>query len=175
MTSTKAFVCILTVLALCACGPASRPKPKPEDVQAAQAFLAANAKAPGVQVLPDGLQYRITTSGPPDGAHPRVQDEVKVNYEGRLLGPPGAPMTGQVFDSSFARGTPADFPVGGLVPGWTEALQLMRPGDEWTIYLPPKLAYGDDPPPGAPIPPGAVLIFRLQLLGVLRHDGPPGG
>jgi peptidylprolyl isomerase/FKBP-type peptidyl-prolyl cis-trans isomerase FklB len=51
----------------------------------------------------------------------------------------------------------------------------MRPGDEWTIYLPPKLAYGDDPPPGAPIPPGAVLIFRLQLLGVLRHDGPPGG
>jgi peptidylprolyl isomerase/FKBP-type peptidyl-prolyl cis-trans isomerase FklB len=175
MTRTKVLLSVLALLALSACGPAMRAKPKAADVQAAQAFLAANAKAPGVHVLPDGLQYRIDASGPADGVRPRAQDEVKVNYEGRLLGPPGAPMTGKVFDSSFTRGAPADFPVGGLVPGWTEALQRMRPGDEWTLYLPPKLAYGDDPPPGAPIPPGAVLIFRVQLLGVLQHDGPPGG
>ena len=175
MTRTKVLLSVLALLALSACGPGMRAKPKAADVQAAQAFLAANAKAPDVHVLPDGLQYKITTSGPADGVHPRAQDEVKVNYEGRLLGPPDAPMTGKVFDSSFARGAPADFPVGGLVPGWTEALQLMRPGDEWTLYLPSKLAYGDDPPPGAPIPPGAVLIFRVQLLGVLQHDGPPGG
>ena len=131
-------------------------------------FLAQNAKAPGVVTLPSGLQYKIIASGPADGAHPCPADEVKVNYEGKTI-------DGKVFDSSFQRGVPADLPLNGLIPGWIEALQLMRPGDEWTIYLPPKLAYGDDPPPGAPIPPGAVLIFRLQLLGVLRHDGPPGG
>jgi peptidylprolyl isomerase/FKBP-type peptidyl-prolyl cis-trans isomerase FklB len=72
-----------------------------------------------------------------------------------------------VFDSSFERGIPADFGVGDVVPGWTEALELMRPGDEWMIYLPPKLGYGDRG--GGPIPPGSVLVFRVQLLGVLQH------
>ena len=144
-------------------------KPKPVDIKAEQAFLAQNAKAPGVRVLPDGLQYKMVTSGPANGTRPAPQDEVKVNYEGRLLGPPGAPMTGAVFDSSFARGQPADFPLEGLVPAWVEALQLMRPGDEWILYVPAALAYGDEPPPGGPIPPGAVLVFRIQLLGVLQH------
>ncbi|HUO22921.1 MAG TPA: FKBP-type peptidyl-prolyl cis-trans isomerase [Caulobacteraceae bacterium] len=160
------------LLGLAACGPAMKSQPKPADVQAGQAFLAANAKDPAVHTLSDGLEFKVLASGDPGGPHPRPQDEVKVNYEGRLLGPANAPLTGQVFDSSFARGVPADFPLAGLVPAWVEALQLMRPGDEWMLYVPSKLAYGDDPPPGGPIPPGAVLIFRIQLLGVLQHDGP---
>jgi FKBP-type peptidyl-prolyl cis-trans isomerase len=151
---------VVALLALAACGP-HKAKPTAAQLAAGQAYLAQNAKAPGVQVLPDGLQYKIVASGPADGPHPRPQDEVKVNYEGKLT-------SGQVFDSSFERGTPADFTVNGVVPGWTEALQLMRPGDEWMLYLPPSLAYGAD---GAgPIPPGAVLIFRVQLLGVLQHS-----
>jgi FKBP-type peptidyl-prolyl cis-trans isomerase len=168
----RTLLLALALLALAACGPAMKPRPKAADVKAGQAFLAANGKDPAVHTLADGLEYRIVTSGDPGGPHPRPQDEVKVNYEGRLLGPPNAPLTGQVFDSSFARGVPADFPLEGLVPGWVEAMQLMRPGDEWTLYLPPKLGYGDDAPPGGSIPPGAVLIFRIQLLGVLQHDGP---
>jgi peptidylprolyl isomerase/FKBP-type peptidyl-prolyl cis-trans isomerase FklB len=172
MRSRQLIVPVLALLALSACGPATKPQAKPADIQAGQAFLAANATAPGVHVLADGLQYKIVTSGPADGVHPGLQDEVKVNYEGRVLGPPNDPMNGQVFDSSFKRGEPADFPLNGLVQGWIEALQLMRPGDEWILYIPAKLAYGDDPPPGAPIPPGAILIFRIQLLGVLQHPGP---
>ena len=171
MTFRTLLVPGLALLVLSACGPAMKPQLKATDVQAGQAFLAANAKDPAVHTLADGLEYKIVTTGPADGAHPRPQDEVKVNYEGRLLGPAGAPLTGRVFDSSFARGQPADFPLQGLVAGWVEALQLMRPGDEWMLYIPAKLAYGDDPPPGAPIPPGTVLIFRIQLLGVLQHEG----
>jgi peptidylprolyl isomerase/FKBP-type peptidyl-prolyl cis-trans isomerase FklB len=172
MSFSRLIAPALILCALSACGPAARRKPDPAQVQAGQAFLAANAKAPGVHVLPDGLQYKIVNSGPADGAKPGPHDEVKVNYEGRLLGPGGDPASGQVFDSSFTRGVPADFPVDGVVSGWTEALQLMRPGDEWTLYLPSALAYGDSPPPGAPIPPGAVLVFRVQLLGALKHSGP---
>jgi len=169
MKTSRLFILAAAALALAACGPKPKPAPKPVDAKAQQAFLAQNAKAPGVQVLPDGLQYKVITNGPADGGHPGPQDEVKVNYEGRLLGPPNAPLTGQVFDSSFARGQPADFPLDGLIPAWTEALQKMKPGDEWMLYVPASLAYGDEPPPGAPIPPGAVLIFRIQLLAFLQH------
>ena len=131
------------------------------------AFLAANARVPGVMVLPDGLQYKIVQSGPTSGAHPGPADEVKVNYEGKLI-------SGDVFDSSFQRGEPADLPLQGLIPGWVEALQLMRPGDEWMLYVPPKLGYGDSAT--GPIPPNSVLIFKIQLLGVLQHpDGPDEG
>jgi peptidylprolyl isomerase/FKBP-type peptidyl-prolyl cis-trans isomerase FklB len=115
-----------------------------------------------VVTLPDGLQYRIDKSGPADGARPKTQDEVKVNYEGKLL-------TGEVFDSSFARGQPVAFPLDGLIPGWVEALQLMRPGDEWTLWVPPALGYGDQAK--GPIPGNSVLQFRIQLLGVLPHRG----
>jgi FKBP-type peptidyl-prolyl cis-trans isomerase len=144
-------------LALVGCGPR---KPSAADAQAAQAFMAGNAKAPGVVTLPDGLQYKIVKSGPTDGVHPRASDEVKVNYEGKLV-------SGKVFDSSFQRGEPADFPLDGLIPAWTEALQLMRPGDEWILYVPPALGYGDEDK--GVIPPDSVLIFRIQLLGVLQH------
>jgi peptidylprolyl isomerase/FKBP-type peptidyl-prolyl cis-trans isomerase FklB len=130
------------------------------DVKAAQAFMATNAKAPGVVTLPSGLEYKIVQAGPADGPHPRLSDEVKVNYEGKLV-------SGVVFDSSFQRGEPADFPLDGLVQGWTEALQLMRPGDEWILYVPPSLGYGGEDK--GPIPANSVLIFRIQLLGVLQH------
>jgi peptidylprolyl isomerase/FKBP-type peptidyl-prolyl cis-trans isomerase FklB len=120
-------------------------------------FLAKNAKVQGVITTPSGLQYRVLNAGPPGGLRPKAADEVKVNYEGKLL-------DGTVFDSSFDRGTPAVMRVSELIPGWQEALQLMRPGDEWLIYVPAKLAYGDK---GAgPIPPGSVLVFRLELIGV---------
>ena len=132
------------------------------DASAAQAYLAANAKQPGVITLPDGLQYKIVTSGPASGVKPQASDEVKVDYEGKLA-------SGAVFDSSFARGVPADLPLQGLIPAWVEALQMMRPGDEWILYVPPALGYGDQGQ--GPIPGGAVLIFRIKLIGVLAHPG----
>jgi FKBP-type peptidyl-prolyl cis-trans isomerase len=132
------------------------------NLAAANAFMAANAKAPGVMTLPSGVQYKIVASGPSDGPHPGPADEVKVNYEGKLL-------SGKVFDSSFARGAPADFPLGGLIPAWVEALQRMRPGDEWILYVQPALGYGDKA--SGPIPPNSLMIFRIQLLGVLPHPG----
>jgi len=135
-------------------------KSKAADTDANAAFLAKNAKQPGVVTLPDGLQYRIVTSGPAGGRRPKLTDEVKVNYEGKLL-------DGEVFDSSFARGQPAAFPLEGLIPGWVEALQLMRPGDEWTLWTPPALGYGDEAK--GPIPANSVLQFRIQLLDVLSH------
>ena len=132
---------------------------------AAQAFLAANAKAAGVVTLPSGLQYRIVRSGPPAGAHPHLQDEVKVNYEGKLI-------DGKVFDSSYARGQPAAMPLQNLIPGWIEALQLMRPGDEWILYVPPALGYGAEG--NEAIPPGSALIFRIELLDFLPGPGSAG-
>jgi peptidylprolyl isomerase/FKBP-type peptidyl-prolyl cis-trans isomerase FklB len=124
----------------------------------AQAFLARNGRVGGVHTTASGLQYQVIRAGPAAGLHPQRSDEVKVNYEGMLL-------DGQVFDSTYQRGTPAVMPVAGLIPGWVEALQLMRPGDEWRLWLPPTLAYGDA---GAgPIPPGSVLVFRLELLDIL--------
>ncbi len=130
------------------------------DMAAGQTFLAQNAKQPGVVTLPDGLQYKIVTSGAKDGPHPAPSDEVKVDYEGKLI-------DGKVFDSSFARGEPADLPLGNLVPAWVEALQLMRPGDEWMLYVPPELGYGAQDQ--GPIPANSVLIFRIRLEGVLPH------
>jgi len=128
------------------------------NLKAAQGFLRLNRSQPGVVALPDGLEYKIVTSGPANGPHPGPGDEVKVNYEGKLL-------DGKVFDSSFQRGEPLDLPLDRVIPGWTEALELMRPGDEWMLYIPPKLGYRDR---GAgPIPPNSLLIFRVQLISIL--------
>lgn len=127
-----------------------------------KAFLERNAKADGVVVRPSGLQYRVVTSGPEGGAHPAMGDEVKVNYEGALI-------DGTVFDSSYQRGSPAVFTVGQLVPGFDEALMLMKPGDTWYIYLPPELGYGDRP--AGQIPPGSVLVFKLEIIGLLPKGG----
>ncbi len=115
-----AFACLL-VLAACA-----KAGPDPKVVAAGQAFLAQNAHAAGVHVTASGLEYRILKSGAADGAIPKDTDQVKVNYEGTLL-------DGTVFDSTYKRGAPATFQVDGLIPAWTEALQLMRPGDVWEL------------------------------------------
>jgi peptidylprolyl isomerase/FKBP-type peptidyl-prolyl cis-trans isomerase FklB len=142
----RTLLILSVTLALMACTKARQIDP----AAAGAAFLAANAHAAGVRTTASGLEYRIL--------RPKPADEVKVDYEGKLT-------DGEVFDSSYARGAPAVMTVRDLVPGWREALQLMRPGDEWEIWLPAKLGYGDK---GAgPIPPGAVLEFRLQLIGVL--------
>jgi FKBP-type peptidyl-prolyl cis-trans isomerase len=125
------------------------------------AFMAKNAKAPGVTTLPSGLEYRVIKGGDPQGPSPKPGDAIKVNYEGKLL-------DGTVFDSSFQRGKAALMPLGGLIPAWMEALPLMHPGDEWVLYVPPDLGYG--PEGQGPIPANSVLIFRIQFLGMLSAD-----
>ena len=123
--------------------------------------MAQNAQAPGVKTLPSGLQYKIVHSGDPVSGSPKAGDIVKVNYEGTLT-------SGEIFDSSFARGKPAIMALADLVPAWMEAVPMMHTGDEWVLYVPPALGYGDEG--GGPIPPNSVLIFRLQLLGFLTAD-----
>ena len=119
-------------------------------------FLTANSKKPGVKVLPSGLQYKVLKTG--SGASPKATDTVKVHYHGTLT-------NGEKFDSSVERGEPAEFPVNRVIPGWTEALQLMKPGDKWQLVIPSDLAYG---PQGRPpvIPPNSVLLFDVELLEV---------
>jgi peptidylprolyl isomerase/FKBP-type peptidyl-prolyl cis-trans isomerase FklB len=119
-------------------------------------FLAMNAHALGVTTLPSGLQYKVVQSGPP-GPSPQIGDIIQVDYEGRLL-------SGAVFDSTFARGKPAVMQLAHLVPAWLEALPRMHVGDEWEIYAPPDLGYGDEAT--GPIPPNSMLIFRIKLLAI---------
>jgi peptidylprolyl isomerase/FKBP-type peptidyl-prolyl cis-trans isomerase FklB len=148
-----------------AAGACARAHADPKLVAEGQAFLTRNAHAPGVQVTAFGLQYKVLASGAASGPMPKGEDQVKVNYEGKLL-------DGTVFDSSYQRGQPAVFGVNGLIPAWTEALQLMRPGDVWELYAPANLAYGDE---GAgPIPPGSVLEFRIELLAINPPDAGGG-
>jgi peptidylprolyl isomerase/FKBP-type peptidyl-prolyl cis-trans isomerase FklB len=156
----KALLLVACVLALAAC----HPKPSPQaQASAAEAFLAQNAKKPGVHVLPDGLQFQVVQSGPASGLRPALGDEVKVNYEGKLI-------DGTVFDSSYERGQPAAMPLKGLIPAWQEALPLMRPGDVWMLYVPPKLGYGEKGA-GDTIPPNAALIFKIELIDFLPGPG----
>jgi len=152
---------LLVALSLSACG---QSKEAIANMDAAKTFMASNAKAEGVKTLPSGVQYKIVTSGPADGTSPKKSDEVKVHYEGKLL-------SGEIFDSSFQRGAPATFPLGGLIPAWVEALQQMKPGDEWLLYVPPEQGYGAQ---GAgPIPPNSVLIFRIQLIAFRERPMAP--
>jgi len=160
---------LLALAAMLVLGACAKAAPQAEGSAAAAsagaAFLAKNAKDPGVVTTKSGLQYRILHSGPAGGLRPKPADEVKVNYEGKLL-------DGSVFDSSYDRGSPAVMTVRDLVPGWQEALQLMRPGDEWLVYLPSNLGYGAN---GAgPIPPNAVLVFKLELIDVLPDSSSIG-
>ena len=121
-------------------------------------FLETNKTKPGVVTLPDGLQYKEIVKG--EGATPTKNDTVTVHYAGTLT-------NGTEFDSSYKRGTPASFPVSGVIPGWTEALQLMKVGSTWELYIPSTLAYGTR---GAPpvIGPNEVLIFKVQLLSIKK-------
>ena len=164
----KAFVILAAALALAACqpkagkeaaGPPGAAQPQSEQ---SKAYMAKVAKEPGVKVLPSGLAYKVVHSGPATGIKPQKGDEVKVHYEGKL-------QDGTVFDSSYERGQPASMPLKGLILAWQEALQLMRPGDEWILYVPSNLGYGAQGQ--GPIPPGAPLIFRIELIDVLPGPG----
>jgi FKBP-type peptidyl-prolyl cis-trans isomerase FklB len=120
-------------------------------------FLAKNKTTEGVQVTPSGLQYKVIQAG--TGPSPTLADTVRCNYRGTLV-------DGTEFDSSEAHGGPAEFPVGGVIKGWTEALQKMKVGDKWQLFVPNNLAYEMEPP-GPPIEPGDMLIFEIELLGIL--------
>jgi FKBP-type peptidyl-prolyl cis-trans isomerase FklB len=123
-------------------------------------FLEENAKKEGVVTLPSGLQYKVITEG--SGKQPSAEDTVKVHYRGTLV-------DGTEFDSSYSRNEPAEFPVGGVIPGWTEALQLMKEGSKWQLVLPPELAYGERGA-GPRIGPNATLVFEVELLEVEPQD-----
>jgi FKBP-type peptidyl-prolyl cis-trans isomerase FklB len=124
-----------------------------------KAWLAENATKPGIVVLPSGLQYEILKSGDAAGASPAMGVQVECHYTGTKL-------DGTVFDSSVERGQPAQFGVGQLIAGWNEALQLMKPGDKWKLYIPSELAYGEQAPPD--IGANQILIFELELRKVLK-------
>ena len=127
-----------------------------------EAFLAANKKNPGVITLEDGLQYLVMTNGA--GTMPGPMDTVTVNYRGTLI-------DGTEFDSSYKRGQPASFQVGGVIHGWTEALQKMKAGSKWKLFIPADLAYGESGRPG--IPPNATLVFEVELLDIKSPTPPP--
>ncbi|MDZ7806800.1 MAG: FKBP-type peptidyl-prolyl cis-trans isomerase [Gracilimonas sp.] len=120
-------------------------------------FLEENKDKEGVMVTESGLQYKVLEEG--DGESPSAENIVSVNYEGRLL-------NGEVFDSSYDRGQPAEFPLNQVIPGWTEGVQLMREGATYEFYIPSELAYGERPPQGSPIGPNETLIFKVELLEV---------
>jgi len=125
--------------------------------QRSEEFLKENAKKEGVKTLPDGLQYKVEREG--SGKSPAASDVVSVHYRGTLV-------DGTKFDSSYDRGQPTEFPVNRVIKGWTEALQLMKEGSKWTLYIPAKLAYGERGTPGGPIGPNEALIFEVELLKV---------
>ena len=126
------------------------------NIKKGEEFLAANAKKEGVKTTASGLQYKVIKSG--SGATPKAADSVKVHYHGTLT-------DGKVFDSSVERGEPVSFQVDGVIPGWTEALQLMKEGDKWQLVIPSKLAYGERGA-GGDIGPNSVLVFDVELLAV---------
>jgi FKBP-type peptidyl-prolyl cis-trans isomerase FklB len=122
-----------------------------------EAFLAENKKKEGVKTLPSGLQYKVIKAG--TGKKPKLSDTVTAHYRGTLI-------DGTEFDSSYKRGQPATFPVsGGMIPGWTEALQLMEEGAKWQLFIPSNLAYGERGA-GSVIGPNATLIFEVELISI---------
>ena len=128
----------------------------------ADAFFAANKAKEGVVTLPSGLQYKVLKAG--DGPKPAADDTVTVNYRGTSL-------DGQEFDSSYSRGEPAQFPVTGVIRGWSEALQLMKVGSKWEVYIPSELAYGENGAGGV-IGPNQALVFEVELLSINPKNPP---
>jgi FKBP-type peptidyl-prolyl cis-trans isomerase FklB len=131
---------------------------------AGQEFLARNGQEKGVKTTASGLQYKVLVAG--DAKAPAISstDEVTVNYRGKLV-------DGTEFDSSYSRGTPATFGVGGVIKGWQEALVMMKPGAKWELFVPAELAYGASPRPG--IPANSLLIFDVEVLNVKPNAGTP--
>jgi FKBP-type peptidyl-prolyl cis-trans isomerase len=131
---------------------------------AAKEFLAKNGQEKGVKTTADGLQYKVLAPGDAKAPPVAPNDEVTVNYRGKLL-------DGSEFDSSYARGQPATFKVNGVIKGWQEALVLMKPGSKWQLFVPPELAYDTNPRPG--IPAGSLLNFEVELLSVKSSEAAP--
>ncbi len=167
----RTLMIALAALSLSACHPKAQVADQggadpavAKNLNDSKAFLAKNAKEPGVVVLPDGLQYKIIHSGPTTGMKPHSADEVKINYEGKLI-------NNKVFDSSYERGQPASMPLNRLIKAWQEALPMMRPGDVWILYVPPQLGYGDEGAGNGDIPGGSALIFKIELIDFLPGPG----
>ena len=135
---------------------AAMSKAAAENKKQEEAFMAENGKKAGVKTLPSGLQYKVLKEG--TGPRPTLYDTVTVNYRGTLL-------DGTEFDSSYKRGKPATFPVNGVIPGWSEALQLMKTGSKWQLFIPASLAYGEAGAGGV-IPPNAALVFEVELISL---------
>jgi FKBP-type peptidyl-prolyl cis-trans isomerase len=134
------------------------------NLQAGKDFLAKNGQEKGVVTTASGLQYKILVPGDKKAASPAASDQVTVQYRGTLL-------DGTEFDSSYSRSQPAEFQVDHVIKGWTEALQLMKPGAKWTLWIPADLAYGERPRPG--IPGGSLLTFEVELLSFKSPPPPP--
>jgi len=133
-----------------------------ESLAAGKKFLEENGKRKGVVTTASGLQYEVLKKA--EGAKPGTNDVVSVHYEGKLV-------DGKVFDSSIARGQPLELPLNGVIKGWSEGLQLMKVGEKYRLYIPGNLAYGEHSPSGD-IPPNAVLVFDVELLGIKEQQNP---
>ena len=131
-----------------------------KNLEASNKFLEENKMRPNVVTLPSGLQYEVVTRGDSAGVSPTLSDEVTVNYEGKVI-------SGKVFDSSYERGEPISFELGGVIPGWQEGLQQMKPGDTFILYIPSNLGYGERGAGGS-IGPNEALIFKVELISVKK-------
>jgi len=131
-----------------------------------QTWLAENGKKTGVKTTASGLQYEVMREG--TGAKPTAENTVKVHYHGTTT-------DGKVFDSSVERGEPVEFPLGGVIKGWTEGVQLMSVGSKYKFFIPGDLAYGARPPQGSGIAPNATLIFEVELLEIVAQNTPEAG
>lgn len=152
MRKLALFPLVITLLVACSdAGTGSVNEP----VDAGKNWLAENARKEGVVVTESGLQYQIIQSG--GGESPTLTDKVVTHYVGSFI-------DGKVFDSSVERGRPAEFPVEGVIKGWTEALQLMKEGDKWRLFVPPELGYGEKGT--GSIPGNTVLVFEVELIEV---------
>lgn len=149
----------LLLLSLTACGTAPQKKAGPPPASSSAATGQPAPDSSGKVTLPSGLQYRVLASGPAGGRSPTYNDSVQVHYRGTL-------DDGTVFDSSYDRGEPTIFGVGQVIPGWTQALQLMKPGDKWMLHIPSNIAYGSRGA-GAKIPPNTDLNFQVELLRII--------
>ena len=134
-----------------------------ENKKTGEAFLAANKTKEGVVTLPNGLQYKIIKEG--TGPKPTAEDTVLCHYRGTLI-------DNTEFDSSYKRGQPLKIPVGGVIKGWTEAIQLMPAGSKWQLFIPSDLAYGERGAPGSPIGPNSALVFEVELISIEPKAAP---
>ena len=130
-----------------------------KNIEIGNTFLAENATQPGVEVTASGLQYKVIKQG--TGPKPIDGDKVRVNYEGKLI-------NGTIFDSSYEKGEPIEFSLNQVIAGWTEGLKLMPVGSTYMLYVPQNLAYGENVRPGGPIEPFSTLIFKVELLDIVK-------